>query len=187
MTNTDAPADTGTPGLQMAREWPALMIFGLITLALGVVIISWPQETLVVISVLMGIQLLIFGVFRLIGAFATDAGSPGWQGFVGIVLIIAGIVVVRHPFETVAVLAVLLGIVWVIFGIVEVISAIADGSIEHRWSTAIAGLVSLAAGILVVSWPAPTVTVIAWISGLYLIIFGLFFCFEAYQLRRLTK
>ena len=187
MTKTDAPTNTATPALQMAREWPALMMFGLITFALGVVIISWPQQTLLVVSVLMGIQLLIFGIFRLIGAFATDAVSPGWQGFMGIVLIIAGIVVVRHPFAAPVLLAVLLGIVWIISGIVEVISAIADDSIEHRWLTAIAGLVSLAAGILIVSWPEPTAIVIAWISGLYLIIFGLFFCFESYQLRRLTK
>jgi uncharacterized membrane protein HdeD (DUF308 family) len=49
------------------------------------------------------------------------------------------------------------------------------------------GLLSIAAGIVVVAWPAPTVTVIAWISGLYLITFGLFLCVSAFQLRRLTK
>jgi uncharacterized membrane protein HdeD (DUF308 family) len=31
------------------------------------------------------------------------------------------------------------------------------------------------------------VTVVAWISGLYLIVFGLFLCVSAFQLRSITK
>ncbi len=177
----------GPVGLRLAREWPTVMMIGLITLALGIVVIAWPQQTLVVVSILLGIQLVIFGVFRLISAFATDAISPGLQGFVGILSIIAGVIVLRNPFETVEVLAVVLGVVWIVGGSIDVIGSIADRSMEHRGWLAFGGLISIAAGIVVVSWPAPTVTVIAWIAGLYLIIFGLFICVDAWQLRRLTK
>lgn len=178
---------TGLEGLRLAREWPAVFVMGLITLALGVVVIAWPQETLKVISVLIGLQILVYGIYGLVSAFARDAISPGWTGFVGILGIIIGIVVLRNPFETVAVLAALLGVVWIIGGIIEVIGSIADGGAEHRWLGVLGGLLSIAAGIVVVSWPAPTVTVVAWISGLYLIVFGLFLCVSAFQLRSLTK
>ena len=90
--------DAGVAGLQMAREWPAVMVIGLITLVLGIIVISWPQETLTVISILIGLQLVIFGVYRLIGIFSHDATSRGLMAFVGVVGIIAGIIVLRHPF-----------------------------------------------------------------------------------------
>jgi len=174
-------------GLELAREWPAVFVIGLITFGLGIVVISWPQETLTVISILIGLQILIYGIYRLVAAFADDTVSPGFTGFVGVVGIIAGVVVLRHPFQTVAVLAAILGAVWIIGGAIELIGAIADGKMEHRGVAAIGGLLSIAAGVIVVVWPAPTVTVVAWIAGLYLIIFGVFICFSAVQLRKLTK
>lgn len=186
MSNT-IDSGTGLEGLRLAREWPAVFVMGLITVALGIVVISWPQETLTVISVLVGLQILVYGIYRLVTAFSHDTTSPGWTGFVGILGIVVGIVVLRNPFETVAVLAVLLGVVWIIGGIIELIGSIADSGREHRWLGVFGGLLSIAAGIVVVAWPAPTVTVIAWISGLYLITFGLFLCVSAFQLRRLTK
>jgi len=180
-------SDSGLESLRMAREWPAVFVMGLVTLALGIVVISWPQETLKVISVLIGLQILVYGIYGLVSAFARDTVSPGWTGFVGILGIIVGIVVLRNPFETVAVLAALLGVVWIIGGIIQFIGSIADGDADHRWLGALGGLLSVVAGIVVVSWPAPTVTVVAWISGLYLIVFGLFLCVSAFQLRGLTK
>jgi len=185
--NSTMESGTGLEGLRLAREWPVVFVMGLITLALGVVVISWPQETLTVISVLIGLQILVYGIYRLVTAFSHDTVSPGWTGFVGVFGIIVGIVVLRNPFETVAVLAVLLGVVWIIGGIIEFIGSIADGSAQHRWLGVFGGLLSIIAGIVVVAWPAPTVTVIAWISGLYLIVFGLFLCVTAFQLRGLTK
>jgi uncharacterized membrane protein HdeD (DUF308 family) len=180
-------SDSAQLGLQLAREWPAVFVMGLITFGLGIVVISWPQETLTVISVLIGLQILVYGIYRLVAAFAEDTVSPGFTGFVGVVGIIAGVVVLRHPFQTVAVLAAILGAVWIIGGAIEFIGAIADSKLEHRGLAAFGGLLSIAAGIIVVAWPAPTVTVIAWIAGLYLIVFGLFICFSAFQLRKLTK
>ncbi len=186
MSNT-TNSGTGLDSLRLAREWPAVFVMGLITVALGIVVISWPQETLTVISVLVGLQILVYGIYRLVTAFSHDTTSPGWTGFVGILGIVVGIVVLRNPFETVAVLAVLLGVVWIIGGIIELIGSIADSSRDRRWLGVFGGLLSIAAGIVVVAWPAPTVTVIAWIAGLYLITFGLFLCVSAFQLRRLTK
>lgn len=178
--------DLGSSGLGFAREWPVMFVVGLITLGLGIVVISWPQETLTVISVLIGLQVLIYGVYRLVTAFAHDTISPGFTAFVGVVGIVAGVVVLRHPFQTVAVLAVVLGVVWIIGGSIELLSAIADSTLDRRGLLAVGGLLSIAAGVVVVAWPAPTVTVVAWISGLYLIVFGLFICVTAFQLRGLT-
>lgn len=169
----------------MAASWPVAMFVGLVTIAIGVVVVVWPGETLTVLSVLFGIQLLLFGVFRLISAFSSQSLAPGLTGFIGVIGMVAGVVVLRNPFETVAVLATLLGIVWIVGGSIDLISSIADNRLQDRGWIALSAAVSIVAGIIVVAWPAPTVTVIAWVAGIYLIVFGLMFCFGAFRLKKL--
>lgn len=124
------------------------------------------NETPTVLSVLFGIQLLLFGLFRFISAFVADTLAPGLVGFVGLVGIVAGVLVRRHPFETVAVLATLLGVVWIVTGAIDVMSGITDNSLTDRGLVALAGIVSIRAGVVVVAWPSPTITAIAWVAGL---------------------
>ena len=177
----------GPTALLIARQWSAILVIGILTVAIGAAVIAWPSETLTVLSVLLGIQLLVFGLFRLVGAFADNVNSPGFVGFIGILGILAGVIVLRNPFETVTVLVTVLGAVWIVTGVIEVIDAIANKYADGRGWMALAGLVSIAAGAVIVAWPAPTVTVVAWIAGFYLIVFGLFICASAFSMRSLTK
>jgi uncharacterized membrane protein HdeD (DUF308 family) len=185
-TTNDSDLEVGYSGLAFAREWPSVLFLGILTIVLGAVVLIWPSQTLTVLSILLGIQLVFFGLFRLISAFSADTASPGLSGFVGILAIIGGIVVLRNPFETVAVLATILGAVWIITGAIDVIEALANKREGHRMLLALTGLLSVAAGVIVVSWPAPTITVLAWIAGLYLVIFGLFICATAFSLRHMA-
>lgn len=179
-----APTDPNV--LALAREWPAVLFMGVVTLGLGVVVVVWPSETLTVLSILLGLQILLLGIYRLIVAFSDETMSPGLTGFVGVLLIIGGVIVLRNPFETVAVLATILGVAWIVIGAVEVIGALADRRADQRGLLFLGGLLSLTAGVVVVVWPAPTVTVIAWISGIYLIVFGLFLAVSAFSMRKLA-
>jgi uncharacterized membrane protein HdeD (DUF308 family) len=54
----------------LSRAWGWALVFGVLTLAVGVAAVVWPGRTVVVIAVLFGIQLLVWGVFRLTEAFA---------------------------------------------------------------------------------------------------------------------
>ena len=181
---SDAPAE-GPPllDLELAKAWPVAAFVGVITIVLGVIVMVWPSETLTVLAVLLGLQLLLFGIFRLINSFSSDARSPGLLAFVGILGMVGGVVVLRHPFDTVVVLATLLGVVWVVGGAIELMTAVVDGSHHDRWLMLFSGLLSVAAGVIVIAWPAPTVTVIAWISGIYLVISGILIGVVALRLR----
>ena len=181
---SEAPAE-GPPlvDLDVAKAWPVAAFVGVITIALGVIVMVWPSETLTVLAVLLGLQLLLFGIFRLINSFSSDARSPGLLAFVGILGMVGGVVVLRHPFDTVVVLATLLGVVWVVGGAIELMTAVVDDSHHDRWLMLISGLLSVAAGVVVIAWPAPTVTVIAWISGIYLVVSGILIGAAALRLR----
>jgi uncharacterized membrane protein HdeD (DUF308 family) len=176
--------DQDITGFALARKWPALMFVGVVTIAVGVIMLAWPSETLAVVSVLIGIQFFIFGLYRLIEAFAGK--TAGVIGFVGVLLMISGVIVLRNPYETVAILATILGVAWVISGSIDAIAAITDRNTPSRGLRIFSGLVSVIAGLVAVSWPAPTVTVIAWIAGLQLVIFGLFIIATAFSFRTLA-
>ncbi|MFV1991658.1 MAG: DUF308 domain-containing protein, partial [Acidimicrobiales bacterium] len=125
--------------LSPARSWPVVMFIGIISIAIGLAVVIWPTATLTVLSWLLGLQLLLFGLFRLIAAFSSESLSPGLTGFFGIISMIAGIIVLRHPFETVEVLATILGVVWIVGGSIDLISSVADSSLTRRGPVALAG------------------------------------------------
>jgi uncharacterized membrane protein HdeD (DUF308 family) len=170
-SDEDDAAGSRTSALQFALEagWTMALFTAIITAALGIIILVWPSETLKVLSILLGLQLLLFGLFRLISAFSTDTDSPGIIGFVGVIGMIAGVLVLRHPFETVTLLATILGVVWIVSGSIDLMSALADSSLSDRGFTALAGLLSVAGGVIVVAWPSPTLLVISVIGGIYLV------------------
>lgn len=181
---TEAPSE-GPPLIdpEVGKAWPVAAFVGILTIALGVIVMVWPQQTLTVLAILLGLQLLLFGLFRLVSSFSSDVRSPGLLAFVGVLGMVAGVIVLRHPFETVVVLATLLGVVWVVGGAIELMTAVVDGSHGERWLMFFGGLLSVAAGVIVIAWPAPTVTVIAWISGIYLVLSGLLIGVMALRLR----
>lgn len=181
---SDAPSE-GPPllDLEVAKAWPVAAVVGVLTIALGIAVMVWPSQTLTVLAILLGLQLLLFGLFRLITSFSSDVRSPGLLAFVGILGMVGGVIVLRHPFETVVVLATLLGVVWVVGGAIELMTAVVDDSHGDRWLMLFSGLLSIAAGVIVIAWPAPTVTVIAWISGIYLVISGILIGVVALRLR----
>lgn len=185
---TESELNEAQPGpidLAMASTWPIAMFVGLVTIAIGIMVLAWPGETLTVLSVLFGIQLLLMGLFRLIGSFAVDLVAPVLVGLIGVLGMIVGVVVLRNPFETVAVLATLLGVVWIVTGSIDLVASIADSRLRQRGLTALMATLSIIAGIIVVAWPTPSLTVIAWIAGIYLVVFGLAFCYAAFQLKQL--
>lgn len=178
---------SGALDLVIASGWQIALFVGVITIALGIIVLAWPGETLKVLSVLLGLQLLLFGVFRLISAFSSTTAAPGLMGFTGLIGIVAGVLVLRHPFDTATLLAVILGLVWIVGGSIDLISALADKSLSDPGLTAISGALSLGAGVLIVSWPAPTLVVVGVIGGLYLVIIGLVIAATALKVRAIEQ
>ena len=82
--------------------------------------------------------------------------------------------------------AVLLGIAWIIIGAIDLIAAIADSTLSDRWLIALGGLLSIVAGVVVVSWPDISITVIAWVAGIDLVVFGIVLAIQAFRLRSLA-
>jgi uncharacterized membrane protein HdeD (DUF308 family) len=105
------------------RVW--LGIAGLLFIVIGVVLIRHLHLTRSLIGLLVGITWIVQGLTALIGGISGGVREGrAWWIFFGVVSLIAGIVVAVTPASSLNVLAVLLGIWFVIMGIFEIIGGL---------------------------------------------------------------
>ena len=90
---------------------------------------------------------------------------------IGVLSIVAGIIVVLKPSDSLSTLAVIFGIFILIDGIVEIVAAIAGDS-ESRGMLAVIGTLSVIAGVLLIRHPLGGVRAVALLLGIWLIAAG---------------
>ena len=181
---TDLLADRQGPD----RSWVIMLVGAIITFGFGLVVVVWPHATLTVIAILIGIQLLAFGLIRLITGFtASDEGGGVRAAYIvlGLLGMLVGLYFIRHLSVTVALLAILVGLFWVVHGVVDLIVAATAGPVPGRWVRALIGLISLAAGLIVMFKPNESLKFLLVVLGIYLMLFGLLLAVWAFQTRRL--
>jgi uncharacterized membrane protein HdeD (DUF308 family) len=164
-----------------ARAWWLGLVVGLISVAGGIVVIVWPKPTLTVVALLVGIELLIGGVFLIVAAFGRPAGSRAGSVLAGALAVIAGLIVVRHPSGSVLVVALAVGIYLILAGVMRLVGAF-EASRGRGWLL-LGALFDLALGIVIVAWPKFGITTLAIVLGIVLIVRGLGLVLIAFALR----
>jgi uncharacterized membrane protein HdeD (DUF308 family) len=156
-----------------ASGWQATLFIGAVTLILGIIVTAHPSGSLNVIAVLLGVLAIVSGIFHLIRAFDRAERNRTWQAISGLLLVVVGVVLIRHLDLTIAAIGLLVGITWIVQGVAALIGAFAGLGVIRGW-WAVYGLVSLIAGIVVTASPVTSVTVLAVLLGIWFIIIGLF-------------
>jgi uncharacterized membrane protein HdeD (DUF308 family) len=85
---------------------------------------------------------------------------------------------------TIAALALLLGIFWIVNGAVETFAALSHRGMQGRGWTIFMGLLSIAAGIVVLVYPAISLATLAIVLGFWLLVFGIMEIVAAFRLRQ---
>lgn len=195
----EAPAAPGAPppgvpadhaGLQYAvigTAWPAILAGGIGCLVAGVLLLAWPKQTLVVAAVLLGVALVVVGLQRLVHGFSSRDESGGQRTasvVIGLLALIAGLYLIRHYHVTVALMALFLGVFWVINGIAEMGAGLFGQLESGRGLAVLSGALSFVAGLIVLFWPTISLTVLVVVMGIWLIIYSIFLISAALRLRR---
>jgi uncharacterized membrane protein HdeD (DUF308 family) len=175
---------------RLGRHWGWVLAYGIITLLAGVVALAWPGPTILVLAVVFGVQLLVAGAFRLITAFgATDTtgATRALQALVGVFSIIVGLYALRHVLLTLVVLPLVLGIYWIINGIIELFTALAHGAMPGRGWIGVTGCLSILAGLVALVFPAITLLGLALVLGIWLVVLGISQIGLAVRLRSIAR
>lgn len=172
------------------RHWGWPLAYGVITLLLGVLVLAWPDRTIEVIAVLLGIQLLVAGVFQFVSAIAAEGEGGGTRvllALLGVLSFIVGLYALRHLMVTIVALAVILGIFWIVNGAIEIFTALTDDLMHGRGWTVLMGLLSIAAGIVVLVWPGISLLTLAVVLGVWLLVLGIMEIVFAFQIRSMGR
>jgi uncharacterized membrane protein HdeD (DUF308 family) len=161
-----------TTVLMMINSWQATLMLGLVTIVFGVIVTAHPNGSLRVLAVLVGIAMIVSGIFHLIRAADRKAQHRLWLGVAGLFFVALGVVLIRHLHLTLDLLGLLVGLSWIVQGIAGLMSAFAGPREGAVW-WALFGSVSLIAGIVVTASPLSSVTVLAVLVGIWLLVIGL--------------
>jgi uncharacterized membrane protein HdeD (DUF308 family) len=165
-------------------------VAGIIALAGGIVLLFWPDRTVKVVAVLVGVVLVITGLGQILdGISSRSAGSHwGWVLLKGVIDLAFGVVLVVWPGPTVWVLVLIFGIQLIISGIASiVVSRQIPKEYETRSRWLWRGILGILAGLVVLAWPDATVLVIAVVVGAYLILVGLVLLWAGFQLGKADR
>lgn len=165
--------------------WWLLLLSGFLSILIGILLLTNPARTAVALAWALGLYWLIQGTFTLIGMFI-DHSAWGWKLFIGILGILAGVVVMRHPIASAVqlpmILILLLGIQGVISGTVSLIMAFKGGG----WGAGILGAISIIFGIiLMVNYASLSMVVtFFWIAAVFALVSGGVQIIHAFQQRK---
>ncbi len=165
--------------------WWAPIVLGLIALGVGVFFVLKNDSTLKTVTVILGIFLLIQAVVEILVAIFGKGEGRGVLALIAVVTAIAGLLLVKKPFETLTVLILIVGIVFIVAAIARFVEAVS--SPVGRGGNFLVCLLDLAAGIILLAWPDLTLTVIAVIIGIVLIVRGFLMIVFGFQMRSAEK
>ena len=182
MISVDNDAQT-SPTLALAASWQATLILGALTVILGLVVSFHPTGSLNVVAVLLGILMILSGIFHLIRMFDSEETHRVWLGIAGLMFVVVGVVLIRHLDLSRALIGLVIGITWIVQGLTALIGGMAGNAREGRpWWIAF-GVVSVIAGIVVASTPASSLNVLAVLLGIWFVVMGIFEIIGALMLR----
>ncbi len=174
-------------GVLIAQSWQATVIIGVVTLVLGLIVTFHPGGSLNVVAVLLGILAILSGIFHLVRIFGRGEEHRVWSGIVGLVFIVVGVVLIRHLHLTLALVGLYVGLVWIVQGVVALVAGFAGGAREGRGWWIFFGAISVIAGIVVVSAPVDSVTVLAVLLGIWFLVMGIIEIIGGLMIRRAAR
>jgi uncharacterized membrane protein HdeD (DUF308 family) len=172
---------------QLTSNWWALALRGVLGILLGLVALTRPGITLAAIILVVGAYMFVDGVFAIMASLrGMRIGDRwGWMLVEGIIGIVAGIIVFRTP-ATAAIVLVWLVAFWAIMhGAAEIGAGIRlRKMIENEWLLILAGVLSLALGILILMRPGLGVLLLVTWIGVYALFAGIVTLMLAFKVRK---
>jgi uncharacterized membrane protein HdeD (DUF308 family) len=160
----------------MRSIWTTAIPSGLLAMGLGIVILAWPQPSVVAAAALFGVYLVVSGIALVILAFSlpTSAGSRFLNFISGVASVALGILAFRHFGEGYAVLllAIWVAIGFIIRGVFVTASAISVPGFPGRGWAIFFGFITIIAGFVMLAYPFDSIETLALVVGAWLTILG---------------
>ncbi len=112
-----------------------LFISGAAALILAVLCFRSLQDSILLLAIWVGIGFIFRGVATAVSAISdTTLPGRGWEIFIGVINLIAGVIILAVPFESLAILTLVVGIWLIVLGVFEIVSAFGIRSANKKIS-----------------------------------------------------
>jgi uncharacterized membrane protein HdeD (DUF308 family) len=163
----------------------AFGVGGVLSLIVGILILVWPGKTAVVVTAIIAIYAIAAGlVYAGLGIFSKSKGGWARVGHIvlGLLFIAAGIFAFANLQASTAwfavFLGILVGILWIVEGIVS-LSTLGDAA-SKTW-TVVFAIISIIAGIVLLFTPLYGAAVLWWLLGIALVVLGIIQIVRAFR------
>src|SRR5687768_15045025 len=106
---------------EIGKNWWLFVVLGLICVVTGVLAIVWPGITLLTLGIFAGIYLLVTAIVEIIDAIIGEPGGRALGAILGIISLIAGLIFLRRPGESLLAIVIVAGIFVVAEGVIRIV------------------------------------------------------------------
>jgi uncharacterized membrane protein HdeD (DUF308 family) len=158
---------------------------GAVSIVAGLLAIAYPDITLLALGIFAGVNILVLSALTLADAFAPSADSTSrtLAAMLGILGLIAGLVILRRPGETLLAVLLVLGIWLVVYGVAGFFMALFELR-QDRAARMLVAFADLVLGILILSLPDLGLRTVAVLAGIGFIVRGVVTLYAGWQLRK---
>ncbi len=173
-----------------SHSWWALLLRGLVAIIFGALALLMPMISVRFLVILFGSFVLVDGM---LGVWLAIAGRRQYDDWIalfmwGLAGVGVGIMTFAKPGITTMVLLWFIAIWAIPTGVLEIVVAIhLRKEIKGEWLLILAGLLSVAFGILLVEQPMAGALAMIWLIGAYAVVFGFVLVILAFKMRRFIR
>lgn len=168
----------------LTENWWVFLLRGIFAILFALAAYLWPGMTLWLLIVFAGAYFLLDGIMAIVMGFKSE--EKMWPIVGGLISVVAGIMLFARP--GVGALAVLLVIgIWAIaHGVADIVLAIrVRREVQGEWALALAGIVQIAFGIMVIMRPGAGALSLIWLIATFVLLTGLLLVALALRLRKI--
>jgi uncharacterized membrane protein HdeD (DUF308 family) len=171
---------------ELAKNWWLFLARGLLAILFAIAAFAWPGFTLLLLLWMFGIYCLVDGFTSIV--LGVKSEQKLWPIVGGLVSIAAGFIVVLRPGLGAVAVVLVIGIWAVAHGVADIVMAIRiRREVKGEWALALAGIVQIALGVMLIMRPGSGAVALLWLIGTFLLLMGLLLVALALRLRRLGK
>jgi|SRR5271166_1423929 len=180
---------THSPSRILPDLWKSTLVSGLLAVALGVLVLLWPDISIEAAAIVFGVYLVVSGVAQIVFAFSLDvlAGSRVLLFVSGAASLVLAVLAFRNIYNAVLLLAIWIGVGFLFRGVATTVFAISDHALPSRGWAIFLGVITAIAGIVVLAWPFASIATLALVVGISLVIIGLMEILTSFDIRSATK
>jgi uncharacterized membrane protein HdeD (DUF308 family) len=168
------------------KKWWVVALLGATSIVAGVLALAYPDITLLALGLVVGINLVLIGAVW-IALATTEDHSPGGRVlrmFVGFLATLAGLICLVRPGAGVLALLLALSFWFILTGIADLARAMDES--QNRAIAVVLGVISIAAGVIIVANPDIGLSTLALLAGIAFIVRGTVELMAGIYLRRLA-